>query len=299
MHTLKKFLGEGPYPVDLGPVSENNNLAMHYNDNLCILHVKNPIPHQDDSHAHAHGSYEFTASLSGTPRLFMDKKVFTLPAKMIVPCNPEQYHGPAGELKNESLIALQIDRSYLQDLSRAVFNRRDPHFNSTPQVFDSHLRNLMKLFMEEDTVKQKGYEFILDSLSAQISIHLLRSLENNVGLPTKVLSPAHKNLKRVLDYLRENYNSDFTLEDVAREAGLSKYYLSRVFKEQTGKTLWKYLRDYKIEKAKELLRGGKHTVTEVCFLCGFQNHSYFTRCFQQEVGCTPTQYKNNYFWTPD
>jgi len=172
------------------------------------------------------------------------------------------------------------------------------HFKNTPQVFDSHLKSLIQLFMEEDTVKQKGHEFILDSLSTQIAVHFLRTLESNMGLPTKVPLPEHRSIKRVLNYLRENYNSDFTLEDVAREAGLSKYYLARFFREQTGKTLWKYLRDYRIQKAKELLHGGKHTVTEVCFLCGFQNHSYFTRCFQQEVGCTPTQYKKNDFWSP-
>ena len=297
MHVLKKFLGEGPYPVDLGQAYQQNNLALHYKDNLCIVHVKTPIPHQDESQAHAHESYEFTASLNGAPRLLMDKKAFVLPPKMIVPCNPEQYHGPAEKLENESLIALQFDRHYLQDISKTVFNRRDLHFKNTPQVFDSHLKSLIQLFMEEDTVKQKGHEFILDSLSTQIAIHFLRALKSNLGLPTKVPLPEHRSIKWVLDYLRENYNNDFTLEDLAREAGLSKYYLARVFKEHTGKTLWNYLRGYRIQKAKELLHRGKHTVTEVCFLCGFQNHSYFTRCFQQEVGCTPTQYKNNNFWS--
>ncbi len=297
MDPLRKFLGEGPYPVELGLFKKNNNFALHYNDHLCIVHVKNPIPHQDESHAHAHDTYEFTSSLNSAPHLLMDSKKFVLPTNMLVACNPGQYHGPAKELKDESLIALQIDRHYLQDLVQALFNRSDLHFSNDPQVFDSHLKSLMQLFMEEDTIRQKGYELILDSLSIQISINILRFLGNNMNLTLKVPSTDRQNIKRALDFLRENYNSEFSLDDVALAAGLSKYYLARVFKEHTGKTLWKYLRDYKIEKAKELLRGGKHSVTEVCFLCGFHNHSYFARCFQQAVGCTPSHYKNNLFWS--
>ena len=294
MQILSKFLGEGPYPVDLGSTQQENGLAVHCNNNLCVVHAKKPIPYQDQSHSHAHDSYEFVISFDDAPRLKADKKEFALPARMIAATNPEQYHGPAEPLEKKRLMAVQIDRLFLQDLSSAVFNRKALFFRTNPQLFGASLGNLLQLFMDENTAKQKGHEFILDSLSMQIAIHILRFLDNNAGMPVPALATEHRSIKRVMDYIREKYDSDFALDDVAREVGLSKYYLARVFKEQTGKTLWRYLRDYKIEKAKELLRGKKHSVTEVCFLCGFHNHSYFTRCFLQEVGCTPSQYKSNF-----
>lgn len=150
---------------------------------------------------------------------------------------------------------------------------------------------LLGWFMEEYRNKQAGSWFILDGIVTQLTITLLRQVQHSCSYiaEKKVLS-AKPNIERTIEYLHENYRSHYSLQDVARIANLSPYHFLRLFKNQTGKTPYAYLSDIKIEKAKELLRSKKYTVTEVCFLCGFNNVSHFAALFKRKVGCSPSEY---------
>ncbi|MFZ5642647.1 MAG: helix-turn-helix domain-containing protein [Bacillota bacterium] len=76
-------------------------------------------------------------------------------------------------------------------------------------------------------------------------------------------------------------------------ANLSSYYFIRVFKAQMGKTPYEYLLDIKMEKAREMLKQRNHTITEICYECGFNSISHFTTAFKRKVGVTPTYYRKS------
>lgn len=98
-------------------------------------------------------------------------------------------------------------------------------------------------------------------------------------------------LKAVLEYMEANYRQNITLDELSQVAGMSPKYLCRAFREVFHKTPIDYLIDFRMEKACELLLEGRNSITEVAYLCGFNDSSYFSRCFRQYQNLTPKQYQ--------
>jgi AraC family transcriptional regulator len=83
-----------------------------------------------------------------------------------------------------------------------------------------------------------------------------------------------------------------SLDMLATEVGCSSFYLSRIFTEQTGVSIPKFLRMKRIEKAAELIRGGKMNITEAAFSVGYSSLSAFNKAFVEQFGCCPGLYPN-------
>lgn len=96
-----------------------------------------------------------------------------------------------------------------------------------------------------------------------------------------------------IGYIQENLQHKLTVEQVAKHAGFSKYYFLRLFRQVTGYTLVQYINLLRCERARDLLRTGKHTVKETALLCGFDNLSYFSNVFKKNIGCLPSVYKRH------
>jgi AraC family transcriptional regulator len=100
-------------------------------------------------------------------------------------------------------------------------------------------------------------------------------------------------VQRVLGILKENLAEPPSLEELGRRVGCSHFYLSRVFTQQTGKTISVTLRDFRMERAAALLRGGKMNVTEVALEVGYSSLSHFSSAFREVIGCCPGLYPVN------
>ncbi len=96
-------------------------------------------------------------------------------------------------------------------------------------------------------------------------------------------------LKKAIAYIRLNYQSEITMQDVAEHAGISERYLRRLFSQYLNLSPLEYLNQMRINKAVELLRNTEMSVKEVCYLCGFQSPQYFSRIFKQQMGVSPRE----------
>lgn len=96
--------------------------------------------------------------------------------------------------------------------------------------------------------------------------------------------------KVAIEYIETNYQKQITLEELAKEAGLSPKYFCRYFKSLTHRTPIDYLNFYRVEKACILLDEGMFSVTDVADKCGFNDVSYFVRTFKKYKGKPPKQY---------
>jgi AraC-like DNA-binding protein len=119
------------------------------------------------------------------------------------------------------------------------------------------------------------------------------------GIVGKVMDKGEENvikLKRTISYIRENYDKEITLPDMARVSGLSTKYFCAFFKQMTEKTPVEYLNMYRVERAARKLLGTDMSVTDIAFTSGFNDLSYFIRTFKEYKKCTPKAYrKNNLF----
>lgn len=105
-------------------------------------------------------------------------------------------------------------------------------------------------------------------------------------------SEKEKNVQDVISYLESHYSHDLSLELLQEHLHMSKYYLSKIFKEVTGVTIFDFIYQRRINQAKiQFLLDPKISVTDVCFLVGFKHLAHFSRLFKQQVGVTPEAYK--------
>lgn len=99
---------------------------------------------------------------------------------------------------------------------------------------------------------------------------------------------------KITEYLKNSFNRDVSITELAEKFNLNPTYMSRVFKQQTGRTPTRFLTELRINKAKKLLLMQTETeVKEVSATVGFQDQGYFSRLFKKETGFSPQEYRKN------
>ncbi len=286
---LKRILGDGPYPF---PDYEEGNPLVHiYHGAGAAVIKSNNVMHLPKG-IHTHSSYEFVIPMSDMPPSFAGNKLIYFKKNKLLPFNTDQEHGPSMPMDNCSLLGLQIDRTIFSNTAYAICGRQEVAFINESIEPDNDLLIYLSQYMEEATLQQAGYEFMTQGLVNQIVINLLRQLRSNISQYINDRNYYEKDgINRAISFLKENYNRDYSLESVAQTANLSPYHFIRVFKSTTGKTPYDYLLDIKVEKASHLLKSNKISVTEACFMCGFNNLEHFSSVFKRKTGMLPSQYK--------
>jgi len=296
MEIAKKFLGNNQDSSSIDEALFKKLFFTAANKDLLVIKSKIPLPYQDISDQHTHDNFEFTIPLSHSPKLLIENREFRLPRRNIFPSNPGQFHGPAEAARQHRILVLQMAPNMLQEIAISLFfDKGKISFHNSPTPIDVHIESLIEMFIDESNNKQAGYEFILDNLSSLLGAKILRGLETNLYLREKPLNhSSKKDINRAIEYLHANINQDFSLTDLAEITGFSKYYFMRMFKNETGKTPYHYYTDIKIEKAMELLKTNKYSITDICFFCGFKDHSHFSKVFKRKTGMTPSSFKAIY-----
>ena len=99
-------------------------------------------------------------------------------------------------------------------------------------------------------------------------------------------------IREIKQYIAEHYdNPDLNREMIARYIRVAPSYLSTLFKKETGQGLNDYINHYRIQKAMELLKSSRYSISEIAFQVGFNTVKNFTRIFKEHFGCTPSEYR--------
>ena len=101
----------------------------------------------------------------------------------------------------------------------------------------------------------------------------------------------NNNIAKALQFVKQNFMRQITLDEISRECGMSKYHFTRIFKDVTGITFRKYHNKTRIEASKILLKKQELNITQICYAVGFNDASYFSRVFRKFEGISPVLYK--------
>ena len=96
-----------------------------------------------------------------------------------------------------------------------------------------------------------------------------------------------------MKYIKQHYSSKISLELLSEKFSCSQSMLVKNFKKGYGTTIMNALMDIRLQKAKELLKGGRLSVKEIAFLCGFTEQNYFSKTFSKKYGCSPSEFRRN------
>ena len=99
---------------------------------------------------------------------------------------------------------------------------------------------------------------------------------------------------RCIDYIQDNLHTKIMVDDLSNHVNLSTSYLSRLFKQETGYSINEYIRQTKLEAAKNMLTYSDFSVSEIASILAFSDQSYFTEIFRKYTGVTPKKYKNQH-----
>ncbi len=98
-------------------------------------------------------------------------------------------------------------------------------------------------------------------------------------------------IDKAKQYVNEHYKENITRNDVASSVFLTPEYFAKMFKAQTGFTIKDFINQCRIEKAKDMLKNGDASISEIAFEVGFDNFSYFSTVFKKITGTTPQLFR--------
>lgn len=102
------------------------------------------------------------------------------------------------------------------------------------------------------------------------------------------LNGLHQQIGSIKEWIDANERYDLMVDDVVKKSGWSKWYLQRVFTEEVGCSIGRYMSERRMAKAKILILSGESAIN-VCALSGYDSLSSFYRAFRKRYGCTPKQ----------
>ena len=147
-------------------------------------------------------------------------------------------------------------------------------YMSKPFNFDMLMVRIEKLIEQQEKRKQE----------------FSRNIEVNPSLIT-ITSVDEKLIQRALEYIEKNMdNTEYAVEELSRDLGMTRMNLYRKLQSITGNTPSDFIKSIRLKRAAQLLQGSQLTMVEVADCVGFSSASYFTKCFKEMFGVTPTQY---------
>lgn len=148
-----------------------------------------------------------------------------------------------------------------------------------------------EIFLYNDAYMQQINRFNdIEDLSVWITGVMHRFIQNTFDFAQIKHSDV---VFKAMEYIRQNYDRKLSLDDIAQHVYLSRSYLSSMFREETGQTLFAYINQVRVEKSKLFLMDPGVSLAEVAAHCGFEDQSYFTRVFRKVTGVSPKQYRNS------
>lgn len=191
------------------------------------------------------------------------------------------------ELSNSRLLKTSVPAD-LNSLSAK------PYFSFLGVQYDE-IGSIFEKMHKEYRFCKKGYSDILRANLVELIVKIMRFMLEPAERNDHFANVSEKHRKLVeyaMNYVRLNFASDISLDDIALSAGVSKSHFSRIFREATGDTYINYLLSVRVHEACRLLRTSEYNITTVAFMAGFKDIKHFYDIFRRSMNCTPKEYRD-------
>jgi AraC family transcriptional regulator len=192
-----------------------------------------------------------------------------------------------------SFLLLSLQPEFISQLAQDLLHQDSieliPQFAVT-DLFIQQIGLALKADLESGCTLGRLYG---ESLGTTLAVHLIKHYANQQFQIKNCNSIGKLNLQQAIDYIHTYLDRNLTLTDIANTTGISKYYFCRLFKQATGSSVYQYLLQQRVLRAKELLRQQCLPIAEIALQCGFANQTHFTKIFRRLIGITPKTYREN------
>lgn len=194
-----------------------------------------------------------------------------------------------------------MDSKGLENLFNDLISQFERKKISREQAYDLCLQMVyqIKMIFKEDIVSEtfdrnedfyKSIDYI-NNITGMLN--WLKKVEVNLLKLIEKYTENEKNyiITQARKYIKGNFREELNLSDLAQELNVSTGYLSTLFKEVMGIGFSEYIKELKIEEAKELLRKSNVKIYKISEMVGYNNPYYFSRVFKRSTGRTPSEYR--------
>lgn len=170
----------------------------------------------------------------------------------------------------------------------------DPQqFRDTPLFEDADLCTAGAMLRDALESKDITSGVMFEAMSRVLLVKLLQRYGKRPAEDTEMSARfTSTHYARVLAFVRSQLDQSITVEELAREAGMSPSHFSRVFKETLGSTPMQYVLAYRIEQAIKMMEDADRPLGNIALDCGFADQAHFSRCSKQVTGQTPRAFRS-------
>ncbi len=244
-----------------------------------------------------HEELEIKYFVSGTSTILVDTVPITAAAGDIVVINPYEYHTNinVGNADGEyylfmiGLDFLSSEHMDRLDIRRLLLGERIRFKNLISG--NSAAASVLMQIAEEMKNKKEKYGLAVRGLVTQLFAILLRS-EVECVISGEMLNDNirfYRSIEPALSIIRTDYMSDISVESLADACKMSKFYFCRIFKRVTGLTAIQYLTEYRLGAVDVLLENSDLNIAQIAHRAGFEDESYFSRCYKKSRGISPKE----------
>lgn len=156
---------------------------------------------------------------------------------------------------------------------------------------ENHRTILNALKRLSEIEKNKTDFYVYEVLVSLTSLWL--EVRKNIQFPSEKQDiVVHARMQKFLQYIEQHFGEDVSLDVLAASANVSKSECLRCFKSTMQSTPYKYLIEYRLSKAAELLKNTDESISNIAECVGFHQISHFGKCFKEKTGLAPRDYRN-------
>lgn len=239
------------------------------------------------SFPHSHHFTEIFFIKSGTGRIQIENKSVPVAANSLVAIGAQIIHTEFSDS------ATPLDYYVLGVEGLKINTDQEPEYIHVPASSSSpYMSQCFENILREMHNKKDGYAEICQHYLAILILYFCR--KGHVSYEIVDAQNSSHECHKVKHFIDHNYQSKITLDALAENCSLSKYYLGHRFAELYGKSPIAYLNEVRLAAAKDLLLNTDHSMEEIASSTGFSSASYFSQSFQKNFHTSPQQFRKHH-----
>nr|WP_288247989.1 AraC family transcriptional regulator [uncultured Romboutsia sp.] len=274
-----------------------NNKVGYLNDNFKIFHIRDKKDIKFEYHHHDFS--KIVILIDGDLTYYIEGKAYILKPWDILFVNKNEIHKPVvNPDKYYERIVIWLNPDFMakyaqgnNDLLKCFEVAIKNNYNLLRLNMKSIevIKNLIQDIQSCNNSNEFGSEILKESLFVQLMVLMNRLFLNSDKNRDIEDIQYDKTIEGVLNYINSNLENDLSIDTIASEFFISKYYLMRKFKNQIGSSIHNYVVQKRLILARSLISEGL-SMSSVCSRCGFNDYSSFVRAFKKVYGVSPSNY---------
>lgn len=251
---------------------------------------------------HFHDCLEMNLVTGGHGINFVEDKKYEMSRRELYVLNNYEHHISMSDGTLQMKVLIFYPEFVLQNTAEnysylVPFYGKNEKFKNKILLTDEAYTFVLESFNAIETeckCKATGWNLAVKAKLLELLAYLYRYLDCAQTVESAVSrQTSYERIRKSIDYIRQHYTEEISLEQLAALSCMSRTYFSRYFKETTGMTVTGFVETLRINRAQcEMGVTGK-PIAEICFDCGYQNISSFNVAFKKNCGMTPSEYRKH------